>query len=112
MAKAKPRVKAPKKASKDEVITVKTLISHKMESGQRKDKEGKVIPRQIIHHFTAKFNGEPVFEVDIEPAISANPYLQFNMRVEESGEFEFIWEDDDGSISTSNTGSPLNFAVK
>ena len=100
MAKSKPRVKAPKEASKDEVITVKTLISHKMESGQRKDKEGNLIPRQIINHFEAKYNGETVFEVDIEPAISANPYLQFNMRAEEPGEFEFIWTDDDGSVYT------------
>ncbi len=100
MAKAKPRVKAPKQADKGEIITIKTLISHKMESGQRKDKQGNLIPRQIINHFTAKFNGEPVFEVDIEPAISANPYLQFNMRADESGEFEFVWEDDDGSVYT------------
>ena len=98
MAKSKPRVKAPKTADKGEIITIKTLISHKMESGQRKDKQGNLIPRQIIHHFTAKFNGEPVFEVDIEPAISANPYLQFKMRADEAGEFEFIWEDDDGSV--------------
>lgn len=100
MAKSKPRVKAPKKADKGEIIAIKTLISHKMESGQRKDKQGKLIPRQIINHFTAKFNGESVFEVDIEPAISANPYLQFHMRVEEPGEFEFIWKDDDGSVYT------------
>lgn len=100
MAKSKPRVKAPKSASKGDVVTIKTLISHKMESGQRKDKEGKVIPRQIINHFSAKFNGETVFEVDIEPAISANPYLQFKMRVEEAGEFEFNWTDDDGSVYT------------
>ncbi|WP_282608558.1 thiosulfate oxidation carrier complex protein SoxZ [Pelagibius sp. Alg239-R121] len=100
MAKSKPRVKAPKSASKGEVITIKTLISHKMESGQRKDKQGNVIPRSIINHFTAKFNGEVVFEVDIEPAISANPYLQFKMRVDEPGEFEFIWNDDDGSVYT------------
>ncbi len=98
MAKSKPRVKAPKKADKGEIITIKTLISHKMESGQRKDKQGNLIPRQIINHFTAKFNGEPIFEVDIEPAISANPYLQFKMRADEAGEFEFIWEDDDGSV--------------
>lgn len=98
MAKSKPRVKAPKAADKGEIITIKTLISHKMESGQRKDKQGNLIPRQIIHHFTAKFNGETVFEVDIEPAISANPYLLFKMRAEEAGEFEFIWQDDDGSV--------------
>ncbi len=100
MAKSKPRVKVPKKADKGEVIKIKTLISHKMESGQRKDKKGELIPRQIINHFSAKFNGETVFEVDIQPAISANPYMEFNMRAEESGEFEFIWVDDDGSIYT------------
>jgi sulfur-oxidizing protein SoxZ len=98
MATVKPRVKAPKSATTGEIITIKTLISHKMESGQRKDKQGNLIPRQIINHFTARYNGEVVFEVDIEPAISANPYLQFNMRVEEPGEFEFIWNDDDGSV--------------
>ena len=93
---ARPRVKVPKKASKDEVITIKTLISHKMESGQRKDrKTGEKIPRNIINKFTAKFNGKEVFSVDIEPAVSANPYLQFSVKVPESGEFEFIWVDDD-----------------
>ena len=93
---SKPRVKVPSKASKGEVITIKTLISHKMESGQRKDrKTGEKIPRNIINKFTAKFNGKEVFSVDIEPAVSANPYLQFSVKVPESGEFEFIWVDDD-----------------
>jgi len=99
MAKAKPRVKVPKTAEKDEVITIKTLISHKMESGQRKDKKtGDIIPRKIINKFTAAFNGQTVFEVDIEPAVSSNPYFQFNVRVPESGEFKFTWVDDDGSV--------------
>lgn len=99
MAKAKPRVKVPKKAAKDEIITIKTLISHKMESGQRKDKKtGEIIPRKIINKFTAAFNGETVFEVDIEPSVSSNPYFQFNVRVPESGEFKFTWVDDDGSV--------------
>ena len=57
-----------------------------------------LIPRKIINSFTTKFTGETVFEVDIQPAISANPYMEFNMRAEESGEFEFTWVDDDGSI--------------
>ena len=95
---SKPRVKVPKKASKGDVIEIKTLISHKMESGQRKDrKTGKKIPRKIINKFVAKFNGEEVFSVDIEPGVSANPYIKFSMRAEESGEIEFVWTDDDGS---------------
>jgi len=99
MAKAKPRVKVPKKAAKGDVVTIKTLISHKMESGRRKDKKtGELIPRKIINNFTAKFNGADVFSVDLEPAISANPFVQFSVRAEESGEFEFTWTDDDGSV--------------
>ncbi|WP_267177766.1 thiosulfate oxidation carrier complex protein SoxZ [Sneathiella aquimaris] len=98
MAKSKPRVKLPKSATKGEVITIKTIISHKMETGQRKDKSGKKIPRLIINKFVCKFNGEQVFGCDMEPAVSANPYLQFNAKVQEAGEFEFIWQDDNGDV--------------
>ncbi|MCB2010413.1 MAG: thiosulfate oxidation carrier complex protein SoxZ [Geminicoccaceae bacterium] len=96
--KVKPRVKVPKKAAAGEVITIKTLISHDMESGQRKDKEGNLIPRQIINRFTAAFNGEEVIAVDLEPAVSSNPYFEFSMTVPESGTISFTWVDDDGSV--------------
>ena len=96
MAKSKPRVKLPKSAAAGEVITIKTLISHKMESGQRKGKDGKIIPRRIINKFTCEFNGKPVFTCDIEPAISANPYFEFSAKVMESGNFKFAWLDDNG----------------
>ncbi|MGE3626765.1 MAG: thiosulfate oxidation carrier complex protein SoxZ [Hyphomicrobiales bacterium] len=108
MAKATPRVKVPETAKKGEIIEVKTLISHKMETGQRKDSEGKVIPRQIINKFVAKFNGKEVFAVDLEPAVSANPYIQFRMKVAEPGEFEFIWSDDDGSTYSSKSKLAVN----
>ncbi len=104
MAKPKPRVKAPKKAAKGDIVTIKTLISHKMETGLRKDKKtGEIIPRQIINKFIAKFNGEEIFSVDVDPAISANPYFQFSMKAEESGEFEFIWMDDNGETYSKKT---------
>ena len=95
---AKPRVKVPKTATAGETITIKTLISHKMESGQRKDDEGNPIPRSIINRFVAEFNGQNVIDVTMEPAISTNPYFQFDAIVPESGEFKFIWYDDDGSV--------------
>ena len=98
MATPKPRVKLPKSASAGEVITIKTLISHQMESGQRKDKDGNAIPRQIINKFSCEFNGTPVFSCDIDPAISANPYFEFNAKVQQSGTFKFTWVDDDGSV--------------
>ncbi len=98
----KPRVKVPKTASAGEAITIKTLISHQMESGQRKDKEGNVIPRSIINRFVVDFNGENVIDVTLEPAISTNPYFEFEATVPESGEFTFTWYDDDGSVYTES----------
>jgi len=100
MAAPKPRVKIPKSAAPGEVVVIKTLISHDMESGQRKDKDGKVIPRQIINKFTCEFNGKPVFSCDIDPAISANPYFEFSAKVMESGTFKFAWVDDNGETYT------------
>ena len=101
MAKVKPRVKVPRKAEAGELITIKTLISHKMESGLRKDKKtGELVPRRIINKFTAEFNGKQVFAADVLPAVSANPYFQFSVKVPESGTFKFTWVDDDGSVYT------------
>ncbi|KGJ04246.1 sulfur-oxidizing protein SoxZ [Paracoccus halophilus] len=94
----KPRVRVPKTASAGEVVTIKTLISHPMESGQRKDKDGNTIPRSIINRFTAEFNGTMVVDATLEPAISTNPYIEFDMTVPESGQVKFTWYDDDGSV--------------
>jgi sulfur-oxidizing protein SoxZ len=99
MAKGvKPRVKVPKTAAAGDTITIKTLISHKMESGRRKDSDGNLIPRSIINRFTCDFNGENVIEVILEPAGSTNPYFQFDAIVPEAGTFAFTWYDDDGSV--------------
>lgn len=98
MAKVKPRVKVPKSAAPGEIIKIKTLISHVMESGQRKDKSGAKIPRKIINAFVCSFNGTPVFRSDWHPAVAANPYLAFSYRAVESGTFRFEWTDDDGSL--------------
>ena len=99
MAKVKPRVKVPKKATPGDVITIKSLISHPMESGQRKDrKTGELIPRKIINKFVVSFEGEEVVNVGIEPAVSANPYFQFDMTFPGAGTVRFEWTDDDGTV--------------
>ncbi|MEE4189255.1 MAG: thiosulfate oxidation carrier complex protein SoxZ [Roseobacter sp.] len=99
MAKGvKPRVKVPKTAAAGEAVTIKTLISHKMESGQRKDDDGNPIPRSIINRFTCDFNGQNVIDVTLEPAISTNPFFEFEATVPEAGAFAFTWYDDDGSV--------------
>ncbi|GAA4218305.1 thiosulfate oxidation carrier complex protein SoxZ [Sagittula sp. NFXS13] len=94
----KPRVKAPKTAAAGEVVTLKTLISHPMESGQRKDSDGNTIPRSIINRFTCDFNGENIIDVKMEPAISTNPYFEFEAKIPEAGDLKFTWYDDDGSV--------------
>ena len=101
--KAKARIKAPKSVTAGEAFEVKTLISHKMESGQRKDKKtGEKVPRMILNKFTAAYNGDQVFSADWHPAISANPYMAFHMIANESGTLEFTWTDDDGEVYTKS----------
>lgn len=98
MSDAKPRIKAPKTAKAGDVVVLKTLISHTMESGQRKDsKTGEIIPRKIINRFEATLDGVEIVTVEIDPAVSANPYFEFAAKVEKSGTFRFRWIDDDGS---------------
>ena len=93
-----PRVRVPATAKAGELIEIKTLISHEMESGQRKDSDGNTIPRSIINRFTCDFNGENVIDVAMEPAISTNPYFEFDATVPEAGTFTFTWYDDDGDV--------------
>jgi sulfur-oxidizing protein SoxZ len=93
----KPRIKLPASAKVGEVIEIKTLVSHVMETGQRKDPDGKAIPRNIINAFSAKFAGAEVFSAELHPGISANPYLSFFMKVPGPGEFEFTWVEDGGN---------------
>jgi|SRR6187200_2070578 sulfur-oxidizing protein SoxZ len=94
----KPRIKLDKKeAKKGDIVEVKALVSHIMETGQRKDRDGKVIPRKILNKFTCTVNGKEVFAADFEPAVSANPYIQFKFKAQESGPVVLTWIDDDGS---------------
>ena len=93
---AKPRVKVPKTAKAGQVVQIKTLISHKMDTGLRKDKAGKIIPLNIIDSFKAVFNGKTVFEARPYAAISANPYIAFHMKVPASGDLVMTWKDTSG----------------
>lgn len=102
MAK-KPRVKLPKKAKAGDLIQVKTLASHNMETGNRKDKKGNKIPRLILNKFVCSFKGAEVFSANMHASVSANPYISFFITAKESGTYEFTWTDDNGkTISVSN----------
>jgi len=92
------RIAAPKTAKKDEIIELKALIQHEMESGFRRDGRGQVIPRDILTHFVCTYNDETVFEADFFPALSANPFLRFHPRATESGTLTFTWTDQSGEV--------------
>ena len=98
MSSIKPRVKVPKEVSIDEIVEIKTLIRHPMHSGRMKDADGQTIPRQIINSFSAKFNGKEIFQMDLEPSISTNPFIVFQYKAKESGKFDFEWIDDNLSL--------------
>ena len=95
-------VNVPAKAKRGEVIEIKTLISHPMETGYRHDTNGAPIPRDIIHTFVARYNGEEVFRADLHPAIAANPFITFFTVASESGTLEFKWTDDQGQVETAS----------
>ena len=95
---AKPRIKLDKKeARKGDIVEVKALVAHIMETGQRKDAQGNTIPRKILKRFVCTVAGKQVFAADFEPAVSANPYIQFKFRAETTGPVVLTWTDDDGS---------------
>jgi sulfur-oxidizing protein SoxZ len=97
MAEAKPRIKLDKKqARKGDLVEVRALVSHVMETGLRKDVNGNTIARKIINKFSCTVNGKEVLSADFEPAISANPYIQFKFQAQESGPVVLTWTDDDG----------------
>ena len=100
MAEPRPRVKLPKSVAAGVPFTVKTRITHPMHTGLRHDGDGNPVPRRIINRFSVRYNGEVAISVDLEPAVSADPYVQFDMVVPESGELEFEWIEDDGSVYT------------
>ena len=99
----KPRLRVPATAKKGELVEIKTLITHPMESGQRKDAEGKLVPRMIVNALTVTFNGKPVVNVTLEPAVAANPYMSFFMRAQESGTLKFTWTDDQKNSWTAES---------
>ncbi|MDO8319734.1 thiosulfate oxidation carrier complex protein SoxZ [Rhodoferax sp.] len=81
--------------------TVRVLMSHEMESGQRKDSTGKLIPAMHINEVTASHNGKVVMTAEWGPAVSKNPFLQFNVKGAKAGDKVAItWKDSKGDTRT------------
>jgi sulfur-oxidizing protein SoxZ len=102
MATPTPRVEVPRSATRGEVIEIKTLIDHPMETGLRRDSKGELIQRKIINEFICRYNGEVVFRADLHEAVSANPFIAFSLRVTTSGRLDFIWNEDFGAVYALN----------
>ena len=99
---ARALINVPAKAKRGEVIAIKTLISHAMESGFRHTATGVRIPRDIIDTFVCTFNGEEIFRAELYPAVSANPFLTFFTIATESGALNFEWTGDNGFSATES----------
>jgi sulfur-oxidizing protein SoxZ len=93
---ARALINVPANAKRGEVIELKTLIAHPMETGFRVGLAGALIPRDIITTFTATYNGEEIFRADFSPAIAANPFVTFFTTATESGTIVFSWKGDNG----------------
>lgn len=96
MALAPARVSMPAEAKKGDIIEIKALIRHVMETGHRSDNRGQPIPRDIIKSFAVTYGGEEVFRMELNPGISANPYVIFSTVAMASGELVFTWTDEKG----------------
>jgi sulfur-oxidizing protein SoxZ len=100
---ARALINVPKTAKRGQVIEIKTLISHTMETGFRRTDVGKLIPRDIITEFTCTYNGEEIFRATLYSAISANPFIAFCTVAMESGTIAFNWTGDNGFEQTEST---------
>jgi sulfur-oxidizing protein SoxZ len=99
---ARTLVNVPPKAKRGQIIEIKTLISHIMETGFRHTETGAPIPRDIVTEFRCTYNGAEIFRADLHQAISANPFITFFTTATDSGTLEFRWIGDNGLEETAS----------
>jgi sulfur-oxidizing protein SoxZ len=97
---ARTLITVPSTAKRGDVIELRTLIAHPMETGFRPDACGQVKPRNLIRRFSFRYNDELIFSAELFSATSANPYLAFTTLATESGTLSFTWEGDNGFAQT------------
>jgi sulfur-oxidizing protein SoxZ len=95
-------INVPRKVKRGDIIEIKTLMSHIMETGYRHTASGQLVPRDIITSFTCRYNGTEIFRADLFPAIAANPFVTFFTVARESGKLEFEWIGDNGFSETAS----------
>jgi sulfur-oxidizing protein SoxZ len=92
-------INAPKTAKPGELVEIKALILHPMETGFRAGTNGRIIPRNIVEDFAATWNGREIFRMKMSPAIAANPFVSFSAVASESGIIAFRWSGDEGFVA-------------
>ena len=97
---ARTLIHAPTTARRGEVIEIRTLIAHPMETGFRPGPDGKLLPRDIMRRFTCRYDHELVFSAELYSAVAANPYIAFHTVATASGTLVFSWEGDNGFVQT------------
>jgi sulfur-oxidizing protein SoxZ len=102
---ARTLINVPAKARRGEIIEIKTLIAHPMETGFRVGLNGALIARDIITTFRCTYNGEEIFRADLSPAIAANPFVSFFTVATATGTIGFQWEGDNGF--SANESAPI-----
>ena len=93
-------VSVPPRARRGDVVEIRTLAGHPMETGFRRTQLGELVPRDIITRFTCSYNGIEVFRAELHPAVAANPLISFTTVATESGTLEFRWTGDNGFSAT------------
>jgi sulfur-oxidizing protein SoxZ len=99
---ARTLITVPKTAKRGEVIELRTLIAHPMETGYRPGGDGQTLPRNLIRRFVCRYNGDVVFSAELYAAVAANPYLAFTTVATASGTLSFSWEGDNGFAQTES----------
>lgn len=95
-------INVPANARRGEIIEIKALVSHPMETGYRRTQYGTLVPRDIIRQFVCTYNGEQIFRAEFHPAIAANPFIAFTTVAAESGTIAFQWTGDNGFAVTES----------
>ena len=99
---ARALVTMPKTAKRGEIVEIRTLIAHPMETGYRPGENGAILPRNLIRRFTCRYDDVVVFSAELFPAVAANPFISFSTVATASGELRFSWEGDNGFAQTES----------
>ena len=102
------RIQIPNQATRGEVVEIRIAIQHPMETGFRRDDGGRAIPKNVINQFVCRYNGVEVFRAEMGSGVAANPYLDFYVVADASGELVFDWVDDNGKTGSERASIVVN----